>query len=246
MIAKEALVPSPQPEKKSIRGRYLAGAALLYALLALVGCSGGGEKSTAEKTAPKTAPQATVAPAPVAPAPVVPAKVATPPPAAKVPEVKEVAPQAVQPPPSLGMSPEEFRLRFNKTSEQVKSKLRIRRLNIEPGQVQDSFKNVFNENLYLTGVVNKEDGSLAEVNFAGVLNGSLATTVDINVSFGTIITAFSPKLSLDERDAVLYALGITNKDIDIYSLDKRVTKNGICYWVKTSKKSGIRFGARSV
>jgi hypothetical protein len=240
---KEAFGYLRNQEEKTTRGKGLGGAAILFALVAF-GCSGGGEKSTAGKTEPKTVVQETVVPTPVAPTPVAPKTVAPPPPATKKPEAR-TAPQAELPPPSLGMTPEEFRLRFNKTSEFVKSKLRIKKLNIVAGSAQDTFKHIFTENLYLTGEVNKENGSLAEVNFAGVLNGSLATTVDLNVCFGTIITAFSPRLSPDERDSVLYDLGITNKDVDIYTLNRKVTKNGITYWVKSSRATGIRFGARS-
>lgn len=228
---------SLKPEAKTIRGKYL-GVALLLLAFGAFGCSDSGEKS-AGKTEPRPA-----APAPVAEKTVAQAPVATPAPEVKKPEARK-APQAEQPVPSLGITPEEFRLRFNKTSELVKSKLRIKKIMIEAGNNQDNFKHFFNENLQLTGQVNKGNGLLAEVNFAGVLNGSLATTVDINVSFGTIITAFSPGLSPDGRDSVLYDLGITNNNVDIYSLDKTVTKNGITYWVKSTRKTGIRFGARS-
>lgn len=238
MTDKEAFDYSIKPLEKTIWGKYLGMAALLIALMAL-GCSGGGEKSPAGKTEQKTMAQDTVGKETVTPP-----TIATPPPATQLPESRETSPVR-QPRPSLGMTPEEFRLRFNKTSELVKSKLRIKKLKIEAGAKHDTFKHIFNENLYLTGEVNKENGLLAEVNFFGVLNGSLSATVDLNVSFGTIITAFSPKLSLNERDAVLYALGITNKNADIYTLDKKVTQNGITYWVKSTRKAGIRFGARS-
>lgn len=243
MTDRKEFEASMKPEKKTIWGKCLGGAALLLALVTF-GCSGGGEKSTAGKTEQKTLPhQETVAQETVAKETVAPTAVATPVPTTKMPTVKEV--RQAEPPPSLGMNPEEFRLRFNKTSELVKSKLRIKKLNMVPGANHDTFKHIFNENLYLTGEVNKGDGSLAEVSFAGVLNGSLATTVDLNVCFGTVIAAFSPRLSPNERDAILYGLGITNKDVDIYSLDKKVTKNGITYWVKSSRTAGIRFGARS-
>jgi hypothetical protein len=225
-------------DKKTVLGKCLGGAAVLLALVAL-GCSGGGEKNTDGKTEQKSVVQETAVQETV-----VPSAVATTPSVTTMPEAKQTQP-AKQLSPSLGMTPEEFRLRFNKTSELEKSKLRIKKLKIESGSDHNSFKNIFNENLYLSGEVNREDGLLAEINFAGVLNGSLSTTVDLNVSFGTIITAFSPKLSPDERDAVLYALGITNKNADVYSLDKKVTRNGITYWVKSSRAAGIRFGARS-
>lgn len=238
MTDKEVFDHSINPEKNTIWGKYLGIVALLLTFVAL-GCSGGGEKSTAGKTEQKTVAQETGGQETVAPTPVAP-----PPPVAKMPEA-EGTPQVKHSRPSLGMTPEEFRLRFNKTSELVKSKLRIKKLKIEAGAHQDTFKHIFNENLYLTGEVNNENGLLVEVNFAGVLNGSLSNTVDLNVSFGTIITAFSPRLSPNERDSVLNALGITNKNADIYSLDKKVTKNGITYWVKSTRKAGIRFGARS-
>ncbi len=228
---------SLESEEATAWGKSL-GVAFLLLVLGAFGCSDSSDK-TAGKIEQKPAAQA-----PAAENTIAPATVAIPAPEVKNPVVKK-APQAEQPIPSLGITPEEFRLRFNKTSELAKSKLRVKKLQIEAGDKQNSFKNVFSENLYLTGQVNKGDGLLAEVTFAGVLNGSLATTVDINVSFGTIITAFSPGLSLDGRDSVLYALGITNNNVDIYTLDKTVTKNGITYWVKSSRKTGIRFGARS-
>lgn len=246
MTDKESLNHSMKPEKKPVWGKLLGVAALLIAFVALW-YGGGGEKNKAGKTDQKTVPQESGSPAAIVKETVAPTTLAPPPPTVavkKIPEAQQ-ARLAEQPPPSLGMTPEEFRLRFNKTSELVKSKLRIKKLNMVAGSSHNTFRHVFNENLYLTGEVNKSDGSLAEVNFAGILNGSLATTVDLNVSFGTIITAFSPKLSLGERDAILYDLGISNRDADIYTLNKGITKNGITYWVKSSRASGIRFGARS-
>jgi len=229
-------------------GGFLGVLVLLLTLLTF-GCSGGGDKEHVGKSdqktvAPNTAANS-VAPlksefgttnptasssttgATITPVKTAPGTMATPPPA------------------SLGLPLNEFCRRFNTNSEHVKSKLRIKNLEIVAGTVQDSFKHVFNENLYITGKVNKVDGAVAEITLDGVLNGSLATTVDLNLSIGSIVTAFAPSLSPEGRDGMLNALGININNSDIYNLNKKVTKGDIVYWTKSSRKTGLRFGARS-
>lgn len=234
MAEKEAFGHRMRQKEKTSSVKYLGAAALLLAL-AVSGCSGGGEKSTAGKTEQKPVAQENVAPA----------TVAAPPPAATAPPVKETPP-AKPVDLSLRIPPEEFRLRFNKYSELAKSKLRINKLAVLAGAEHDTFKHVFNDNLYLTGKVNKGDGFVVELDLAGVLNGSLATTVDLNQGIGSIVTAVSPGLSLNERNGVLNALGINNDKADIYNLDRKVNKNGFTYWTRSSRKAGLLFGVKNI
>lgn len=232
---------------KTIWGKWLGGAALFLVIVAL-GCSGGEEKSKVGKTEAKTAATApTATETPVAPETLnasQPNPVATTAPGSQAPGAN-VAGEPERAPASLGMSSNEFGRRFNQRSEQVKSKLRIHGLKIAVGAGQNSFQQVFNENLYLTGKVNKADGSVAEINLVGVLNGSLATTVDLNLGIGTIITAVDPGQSQEGRDSVLNLLGINKITSGIYNLEKQVTRNGVIYWVKSSRKAGLHFGVKS-
>ncbi|NTV13784.1 MAG: hypothetical protein HGA96_07655 [Desulfobulbaceae bacterium] len=244
MAEKEAFGSPMNQEKRTNWGIWLGGVVLLLVLGAFWWIGGGDQEKTA-KIEPKTVAQEMVAISP--PVAKIPAATATKPvipTVTKTPEVKAAQP-ANQPPPTLGLSLNEFCQRFNKNSERVKSKLRIMNFTLNPGTVQDSYKHVFNENLYLTGVVNKADGDLVQVNLDGVLNGSLATTVDLNLGIGSIITAFIPGLSPEGRESILNTLGINKITSGIYNLEEQVTKNGVTYWVKSTRKDGLHFGVRS-
>lgn len=244
----EAFERLAKVEGKVALGKYVGLGALLFVVLAL-GCSGGGEKPKADKSEPQTAP---ISPAPTKnpeangaqPAKQAGATPVISPAERRASEEKE-AQQAQQPPPSLGITINEFCQRFNKNSEHVKSKLRIMNLTVAPGEAQNSVKHIFNENLYLTGKVNNADGSVVEVCLVGVLNGSLATAVDLNLGIGTIISAVAPDQSPEMRDSLLDVLGINKITSGIYNLENQVTKNGRTYWVKSSRKAGLRFGVRS-
>lgn len=221
------------------------GLVLLLCLAVISGCSGGGDRRESGPGDQKSLAQNQAAPVPPVAAPQPPPAAATPAPVAAPPQVKPAvakARPAGEVRASLGLSPEEFRQRFNKNSEREKSKLRLGKIKLSPGAEQDTFRHVFNDNLNLAGKVGKDDGSLREVTVAGVLNGSLAAAVDVNTGMASVVTALSQELSPAERGEVLNTLGINNKCADIYSLDKRVTKKGITYWVKSSRKDGIRLG----
>jgi len=250
MVEKEALDNQMKPEKKKSLIGWLVGGALLVALMVFWFISAGEKASVVKPEPPIVAQESVVTPPPAAKTPVVkeskPAKPASAAPAvipnvAKAPEVQQPQP-ANQPPPSLGMNLNEFCQRFNLNSEKVKSKLRINNFTLESGAVQDAYRHDFNENLYFVGSVNKSDGALAEINLVGVLNGSLATAVDLNQSIGSIITAFIPGLNQEGREAILNALGVNKITSGIFNLEEQVTRNGVTYWVKSSRKEGLHFG----
>ena len=229
MAAKEAFAHWSKQGKKVTLAKCFGVAALVIALVTF-GCNGGGEKTDPGKQEPKTVGQETTAPQKNA----IPPALVKPLSAPAIKEEQPVKPANI----SLGVTINEFCLRFNKNSEQVKSKLRIKKLQIGAGGAQNTFRYNFNENLYLAGKLNKADGSVEEITLAGVLNGSLATTVDLNMSIGMIITALNPELSQERRNTVLNALGINNDQADIYNLDKKVTRNGITYLTKSSFEKG--------
>lgn len=235
-------------EKGKVLWVILLGGAALLLVLAVLWLGGGGKDETARVEEKPAAAPAVALKAPGASetqaGKEVGAGPAKPPVAVQPPEV-QVAKPVVQPPPSLGVSFNEFGQRFNKNSERIKSKLRIRNFTITSGPTQDAYKHVFNENLYLVGKVNRADGSLAEINLFGVLNGSLPTAVDLNQGIGSIITAFIPGLSPEGREAILNSLGINKITSGIYNLNEQVTRNDVTYWVQSSRKEGLHFGVRS-
>ncbi|AVH35399.1 hypothetical protein AL532_03280 [Pseudomonas monteilii] len=64
---------------------------------------------------------------------------------------------------TLGVTPEEFRIAFNKTIGQIDSSYRAAEFEVESGDVNDVFKHSFAENVSVVGTVNKSDGSMRDL-----------------------------------------------------------------------------------
>ncbi|MBY0088411.1 hypothetical protein [Brevibacillus brevis] len=141
---------------------------------------------------------------------------------------------------NIGMNPEQFKTAFNNASKSLKSDLKVGKISIEDGAVQNTFKNNFTKNLGLVGVVNKKDGSVRSVTFIGGGDGTAKSGTDIIISMGLAIMATNPELSVDDRGNVLRELGLMDGG-DVLNLKKDTVRNGIKYSLNTSAELGILF-----
>ena len=61
---------------------------------------------------------------------------------------------------------------------------------------------------------------------------------------GTLVTAFHPEFTADERGQVLRDLGLFKEGADILNLEGNTTRGNYEYWVNSSPTIGIMFGIR--
>lgn len=64
---------------------------------------------------------------------------------------------------SLGLTPEEFRQSFNSIIGQIDTDWKMAELDIEKGEVNDTFKRILSKQIAIIGTVNKTDGLLLEI-----------------------------------------------------------------------------------
>lgn len=110
-------------------------------------------------------------------------------------EVVEKVVQPVKAEASLGMTPEQFRQKFNAKLKDldIESMRPVAEFDIKTGDVRDTFQVIFSQNVGMTGVVNK-DGSLREVLFI-VSSGKdyQQATMDMLILTGITAQVVSPR-----------------------------------------------------
>lgn len=148
-------------------------------------------------------------------------------------------------PDSLGLTPEEFRDRFNTAAKELDTNFYIDNINIQSGSAQDVFQQMLTSNLGLTGSVNKNDGTVRDVMIMGQGDGTIASGMDIIMAMGILMMTVSPELNADERGRILKELGMIGDNIDLTNVDKSTIRNNKKYWVNCSKDIGVMFGVQN-
>ncbi len=147
-------------------------------------------------------------------------------------------------PGSLDMTLEVFQQRFNDAAAGVDANFSINNLEIEKGEVQDSFHTMLTDNIGLLGTVNKADGTVRDVMIMGQGDGSLQSGVDIIIAIGTIIATVHPEFTPEKRGQVLTDLGLFDENMDITNLDSDTVRGQYKYWINSSPAIGIMFGVK--
>ncbi|GAV11934.1 hypothetical protein [Paenibacillus sp. NAIST15-1] len=150
------------------------------------------------------------------------------------------------PPATIGLSPEEFKKAFNNSAKEFKSDLRINKISVEKGELQDTFKYMFTNKLGIVGTVNKNGGKIRDVLLIGNGFGDQESAADIIISMGLIITVTNPEISTEDRGKILKELGLLDEGVDFTTIDNNTVRNGIKYRVKGSEEIGIMFSAGDV
>lgn len=144
--------------------------------------------------------------------------------------------------PTLGISIEEFKKRFNKAAEKLNTDFYISDVQIIKGSAKDTFQYTFTNNLALVGTLNKQNKQIDSITIIGTGDGTLKSGTDILLSMGVLIMAMNPELSANERGNILRELGLLGDNTDIWNLNKSTIRNGKKYFLMTSKELGIWFG----
>ncbi len=140
---------------------------------------------------------------------------------------------------TLGVTPEEFRLAFNKFVGQIDSSYRAAEFEVESGDVNDVFTHSFAKNVAIVGTVNKSDGTMQSliVTIAGS-GDDLAKPVVVLLSAAH---ALNPEVPKEEHSkAVLDLIKNAMADIDAgSSFDETV--GDLHYSAFASKYTGLMF-----
>lgn len=155
-------------------------------------------------------------------------------PPAKAPEAKPVK--------NLGMTPEEFRKAFNGIVVQVDSDYKLAELDIEKGDVNDTFNRSLGNNVGLIGSVSKQDGKLQELML--IIAGGGEKTEDILRPVVMILTAsqaLNPLVDKGENSKVVMDMAkqaLANSDTG-QPIERTVGQ--LQYTASASKLTGLMF-----
>ncbi|GAA3521009.1 hypothetical protein GCM10022393_39170 [Aquimarina addita] len=146
----------------------------------------------------------------------------------------------------IAKSARQFKNRFNQFCIETNSSIRLVNVNINKGEINNTFQYMFNKNLGIFGSINKSDNTLLEVTMVGQGDGSVSSGVDIILTMSGIISSIQPDLSPNQRAGILKKLGFLDDKTDILNLERNTVIGNIKYWVGSSKYTGIMFGASNI
>lgn len=165
-------------------------------------------------------------------------------------EAKEKADaKAKEIPGTLGLKPNELKDKWNSYASSMNmNDLKISEINVENGQVQDTFTFTFNNTFGLMGSVNKVDGSIRDVTIVASGKGlsNTKTAANVILSWGLLIQTTNPGLSAPERGNILKDLGAIGDNASFKDADKSTVRGNIKYYLKSSDALGIWFGAGDI
>ena len=165
-------------------------------------------------------------------------------------EAKEKADaKAKEIPGTIGLKPDEFKNKWNSDAASLNmSDFKISKINVENGQVQDTFRFQFNDSHGLMGTVNKTDGSIRDVMIIAAGQGlsNPKTASNVILSWGLLIQATNPDLSASERGNILRDVGAMGDNMNLTEANKSTVRGNIKYHLQSSKTLGIWFGAGDV
>lgn len=166
-----------------------------------------------------------------------------------VPEVSKEPLKEIKAETNLGMTPEEFRQKFNKRLNDLDITIvrPLAEFNVKNGEVRDVFQVSFSDNLSLTGAVNK-DGMLHDLTFI-VLPGEnseramMEALIVIGASSNVVnATSDKEKIGKTVTDLISKAL----KGLDKEKNDHSQIIGDVKYYSLASKYTGLWFGMTPV
>lgn len=154
-----------------------------------------------------------------------------------LPVVAEKEIQPVKAEANLGMTPEQFRQKFNAKLKDlnIDSMRPVAEFDLKTGEIRDTFQVIFSQDVGLTGVVNK-DGSLRELLFiVKVTNDYRQATMDMLILTGITTQVISPGTEAGNQVVQLMTKALENigqeenthkkvfGDVEYYALANEVT-----------------------
>lgn len=139
---------------------------------------------------------------------------------------------------SLNLSPDEFKDRFNQAAQN--SNMKIANINIENGDVQNTFNNRITNNINVVGVINKSDNSVRNLIMIGAGDGTPQSGADVLIAMGLLIASANPELIPEERFKILQDIGLAKKGDNLPTKGDLI-RHGRKYSFNVSKDTGIQF-----
>ncbi|ANF95657.1 hypothetical protein [Paenibacillus bovis] len=159
--------------------------------------------------------------------------------AAKAKVAKEAATNAI--PGTIGMTPDQFRTAFNKSSTEIGMDMHLPKLNISSGAVQNTFQYMLSDNIALTGTINKADSSIREINLLGQTAGSYEESANYLLAMGLIMKAVDPRATKEDNAAKMRKLGLMDENLELANLNKQATIDGLKYSISYLDGIGLMF-----
>lgn len=158
------------------------------------------------------------------------------------PEVAKKEVQPVKAEANLGMTPEQFRQKFNAQLKTLKidTVRPLAEFDIETGDKRDTFQVMFSKDVGMTGIVNK-DGFLREIVFiVGGTDDHKNATLDMIILTGISSRIFSPEInaSQDLLDLMTQAL----KNMDQQENIHKKTIGNVEYYALANEVTGLWVG----
>lgn len=130
---------------------------------------------------------------------------------------------------------------FNNYARNNNLDFKINEIQIEKGEVKNSFTYMFNENIGIVGGLNKSDNSIHSLTMIAMGDGTLSSGADIIVLMIGIIAVADPSINPDDRAKILKQLGLFDKENDIANMESHTIQNGLKYSISSSSATGIWF-----
>lgn len=156
-------------------------------------------------------------------------------------ESESVDQQTAQIPGTIEITPEQFKTKFNVVSQDLDTQFYIHDLVAESDSVQNTFQYALAQTIYLTGSVNKSDGTIRDIIMIAQGDGSISSGADILLAMTLVIATVDPELEAKDRKKIVKKLGLMEKNIA--ATHKRDTiRNNKKYWISISAGQGMMFG----
>jgi hypothetical protein len=117
---------------------------------------------------------------------------------------------------------------------------RINDIKIEQGEVNNTFKYYFNDNIGWIGALNKSDNSVKELTMICTGDGTYTGVGNIMIMMLGVIATIDPAIKPTDRGDILKRLGFFDKSKKVSDMDAHVVQNGIKYYISSSpQKEGV-------
>ena len=162
------------------------------------------------------------------------------------PKVAEKEVQPVKAEANLGMTPEQFRQKFNAQLKTLKidTVRPLAEFDIETGDKRDTFQVMFSKDVGMTGIVNK-DGFLREIVFiVGGTDDHENATLDMIILTGISSRIFTPEINASQDLLDLMTQALKNMD-EANNMHKKTIGN-VEYYALANEATGLWVGISPV
>lgn len=142
--------------------------------------------------------------------------------------------------PTLGMTLEKFKDKYNNNNYAKKIGVTIAQPQIKSGTIENTFEYLISDKVLLTGVMNKTDNKLTNITVVGQPSDSQEDNTKFIGTLGIIIDTYSPDVPVNQRGEILKELGFRD-DVDLSKANNIAIRGNVQYSFKFIEKTGFVF-----